>query len=393
MREIFATYPVVAFLVTGEGGRHDPFGRFKNCLLAGSVSGTNLWEVSPCGSYIVGICYEYKDFIERLHSSKPDHFGWPLVQVTEVAFQRVNMPWRPQEKELAPMEWQPALRKEEYLEAIRRILEHLRRGDIYEMNFCMDFVASGVHDPLDVFETMCVRTPAPFSALYKWHHLWLLCSSPERFLCRRGDILVSQPIKGTAPRHEDPKTDRKLATFLARSPKNRRENVMIVDLVRHDLSRVCVPGTVHVSELCGVHSFSHVHQLISTVKGQVRPGISFGDIIHAAFPPGSMTGAPKIKAMELAEMYEPSRRGMYSGCIGYIEGETHLDLNVVIRSLVYNELTGFWSGSVGGAITYWSRPEKEWEECLWKWRGLLSLFGLGNEQGLPLQGRRDAGVV
>lgn len=316
---------------------------------------------------MISVCYEWKDEIEKLTSSKKDPFRWPLIQFTEASLVLEELRWQPVSRRMQAVKLYPVQAKSDYLDCVKAIKNHIQRGDVYEMNYCTELCAEGVRlNPFHVFEKLCLAAPAPFSVLYKWHHLWLICASPERFLARRGQRLISQPIKGTAPRHARAEEDKKAAEQLRTSDKERMENTMIVDLVRNDLSRVCMPGTVRVPEWCGIYSFSHVHQMISTVEGECAPQQTIENILRAAFPPGSMTGAPKIKAMELAERYEKSRRGLYSGCVGYREPDGTFDLNVVIRSLIYNEKTGYLSCHVGSAITHLSNPEQEWEECQWK---------------------------
>jgi para-aminobenzoate synthetase component 1 len=212
--------------------------------------------------------------------------------------------------------------------------------------------------------------PAPFTTFFKYHDKYLLCASPERFLAKQNHILIAQPIKGTRKRRADVFTDSQIAEALANSEKDRAENIMIVDLLRNDLSRVCVPGSVVVSELCKVYSFSHVHQMISTVIGEIKPEIEFADVLKATFPMGSMTGAPKIQVMKDIERFENFSRGWYSGCLGYWENGD-FDLNVVIRALQADTKSENMYYHVGGAITYDSVPEEEYQECLQKAAGLL----------------------
>lgn len=365
--EIFERFPVVAMYCTGNPGNQDAYHRFTVRMMAGENNVAPESAESSVVPLIVSVCYEWKDAIEKLTSAKKDLFGWPLIQLTQASLDLKDSLWQPRLRKIPAVSLQPLQPKADYLKCVKAIQSHIQRGDVYEMNYCTELYAEQVQvNPLQVFERLCIAAPAPFSVLYKWHHLWLICASPERFLARRGERLISQPIKGTAPRHAVAEEDRKAAERLSRSAKESMENTMIVDLVRNDLSRVCRPGTVKVSEWCGIYSFSHVHQMISTIEGKINPNQTFENILKAAFPPGSMTGAPKIKAMELAEKYEKSRRGLYSGCVGYWEPDGTFDLNVVIRSLIYNEKTGYLSCHVGSAITHLSDPEQEWEECQWK---------------------------
>ncbi len=257
--------------------------------------------------------------------------------------------------------------KEEYISIIRRLKEHILRGDCYEINFCQELhaIVPGA-EPLSLYDRLTRISPNPFSALYRMDHRWLICASPERFLCRQGDRILSQPIKGTSRRFEEVEKDETSRRELQESAKDRSENVMIVDLVRNDLSRICQEGTVEVDELYGIYSFPQVHQMISTVSGKLKNEISFTEIIRSTFPMGSMTGAPKKRVVELIEQYEPTRRGIFSGAVGYINPTGDFDFNVVIRSMMYNANTGYLSFPVGSGITFYSDPELEWEECLAK---------------------------
>jgi para-aminobenzoate synthetase component 1 len=258
--------------------------------------------------------------------------------------------------------------KEEYCSQLEKLREHIKRGDCYEINFCQEFFSENTTiNPLLVYDDLCKLSPNPFSALYRLENKWLICASPERFLRKNGKEIYSQPIKGTAARNlGDTEADQRNKTSLLTSEKDRSENVMIVDLVRNDLSRICKKGSVIVEELFGVYSFPQVHQLISTIKGVLKEEENFSSIIKAVFPMGSMTGAPKRKVLELTEKYERTKRGIYSGALGYISPEGDFDFNVVIRSIMYNENKKYLSYQVGGGITYASDPNLEWDECLLK---------------------------
>lgn len=260
------------------------------------------------------------------------------------------------------------IKKTTYLSIIEKLRKHIQRGDCYEINFCQEFYANNVTiDPLQVYDELSHVSPNPFSCLYRQGDQWLLCASPERFLHKKGDTVLSQPIKGTSRRiPADKKQDRQSRDELYHSAKDRSENVMIVDLVRNDLAQVCREASVQVDELYGIYSFPQVHQMISTISGKIRSDVSFTDIIHATFPMGSMTGAPKRRVMQLVEEYEKTRRGLFSGAVGYITPEGDFDFNVVIRSILYNAQSGYLSIPVGSGITFYSDPEKEWEECIMK---------------------------
>ena len=274
---------------------------------------------------------------------------------------------------------QQRVSKKEYIETIEQLKKHILRGDCYEINYCMEFFAEGaVIDPLSVYEKLSKTSPNPFSALYKLEDKWLICASPERFLKKEGDKILSQPIKGTSSRFlKDDRKDKKSKEELYTSEKDRSENVMVVDLVRNDLARVCKEGTVKVDELFGIYSFPQVHQMISTISGELRDEISFTEIINAAFPMGSMTGAPKRKVVQLIDKYERSGRGIFSGAVGYITPENDFDFNVVIRSIMYNASEKYLSFMAGSGITFYSDAEKEYEECLLKAEAMRGAI-LGN---------------
>lgn len=256
----------------------------------------------------------------------------------------------------------------EYLDAVARIQDHIRRGDCYELNFCQEFfgLQPGL-SPLGLFGSLSKASPTPFAAYYKTDNRYLICLSPERYLKKNGNTLISQPIKGTAPRlPEDPEKDRELRLELEISGKERAENIMVVDLVRNDLSRVCRKGTVRVRELCAVYTFPQVYQMISTVVGELEEGLHWTEAVRQSFPMGSMTGAPKRRVLEIIEQTERTRRGLFSGSLGYLTPEGDFDFNVVIRSLLYNATTGYLSFQAGSAITAGSQPGTEYRECLLK---------------------------
>ena len=258
--------------------------------------------------------------------------------------------------------------KEEYISNVEKIQNHIILGDIYELNFCTEFLAKNANiEPSKLYKKLSELSPAPFSGFYKLNDKYLLSSSPERFLAKRKSKLISQPIKGTIKRGKNLEEDSKLKSELENDTKERAENIMIVDLVRNDLSKVAKKGSVNVEELCKIYSYKYVHQMISTVVADLdEKDYDVVDAIKNAFPMGSMTGAPKIKAMKLIDEFEKSKRGLYSGCIGYISPEKDFDFNVIIRSILYNNTNHSLSFSVGSAITFKSIPEKEYEECLLK---------------------------
>ncbi|MGG9961773.1 anthranilate synthase component I family protein [Ferruginibacter sp. SUN106] len=258
--------------------------------------------------------------------------------------------------------------KEDYISIIQKLRQHILRGDCYEINFCQEFFAAdAVIDPLYVYHKLIQLSPNPFAALYKINERFCICASPERYVKKEGNKIISQPIKGTSKRDLLSKEhDLQNKNYLSQNEKEKSENVMVVDLVRNDLSKVCKQGTVKVEELFGVYSFPQVHQMISTISGEIKDNISWIDIIKATFPMGSMTGAPKKSVMELIEQYEQTRRGLFSGSIGYINPEGDFDFNVVIRSMFYNASNRYLSFQAGGGITFYSDAEKEYEESLLK---------------------------
>ena len=277
-------------------------------------------------------------------------------------------------------QWQSQTPKETYLENVERIKQHIVEGDFYEMNYCIAFTAKEEIDPYEAFLLLTSKAPAPFSVFLKDGNRYLLCASPERFFGKRGELIFSQPIKGTRPRVflanskvMDPLLDDAVAIELAKSEKDRAENIMIVDLVRNDLSKVCEVGSVQVPECCAVYSFSHVHQLISTVEGRLLPEVNFKELMHATFPMGSMTGAPKISVMQHTNKLEGFARGIYSGTVGFV-WKQNMDFNVVIRALQYDSQSQSLAYAVGGAITYDSVAEHEYQECLDKASAVLSIF-------------------
>lgn len=336
------------------------------------------------------LAYDLKNGLEELTSSHPDHIGFSdlsffepaiVLRLSETALiieaadpasvfdqllatQAVTANTSP----LPSVKVEQRLTRDEYISIIQQLQQHILRGDCYEINFCQEFYAKkAMIDPLHVYRQLSRISPNPFSAFYRQDDKWLICASPERFIKKEGARILSQPIKGTAKRiTTDQASDDKIREELFNNPKDRSENVMIVDLVRNDLSRICEEGTVQVDELYGIYSFPQVHQMISTVSGELKREITFADIIKATFPMGSMTGAPKKKVMQLIEQYEKTKRGIFSGAIGYLSPEGDFDFNVVIRSILYNASASYLSFQAGSAITFYSDPEGEWEECLLK---------------------------
>ncbi len=277
--------------------------------------------------------------------------------------------------QLITSEIKSRLSREIYLEKVRKMQRHIQRGDIYEANFCQEFYVENAEiDPLETFESLNSISSPPFATFLKLETHYLFSASPERYLQKDGNKIISQPIKGTARRAENPAEDEELKKELEKDPKERSENVMIVDLVRNDLSKTAKKGSVEVEELCRIYSFKQVHQMISTVTSQLTDGIPAVEVVRSTFPMGSMTGAPKISAMKIIEDLEESKRGLYSGAVGYFTSENDFDFNVVIRSILYNKETKYASFSVGSAITSKSIPKKEYEECLLKARAMREVL-------------------
>jgi para-aminobenzoate synthetase component 1 len=265
--------------------------------------------------------------------------------------------------------------KENYLLKVSKMLEHIQRGDIYEANFCMEFYAENAKiDPLEMYHKLNAISEAPFAVYFKNAAHYLLSASPERYLRKEGLKVISQPIKGTSKRNENPILDEQFKSDLAKNEKERSENIMIVDLVRNDLSHTATKGSVQVEELCEVYTFKQVHQMISTVVSEVTATTAPVEIIRTTFPMGSMTGAPKISAMQIIEALEETKRGLYSGAVGYFTPSGDFDFNVVIRSILYNAKNEYLSFSVGSAITAQALPEQEYEECLLKAKAMFEVL-------------------
>ncbi len=335
--------------------------------------------------------YNLKNSLEKLNSANPDlfefsnlHFFIPqtvvfkkegLVKVESWKFKdedefllflkRDNSPNDSVPEKQIQLQAQTS--KSDYLKTIENLKRELQYGNIYEINYCIEFAQNHRLNPLEVFQNLQKLSPTPFSSYYKNKDQYLICSSPERYLQKSGTKIISQPIKGTSKRSNHPEIDNYLKTELLNNEKERSENVMIVDLVRNDLSRTAKKKSVKVEELFGIYSYPTVHQMTSTISSEIDPEKTpFTDVLKHSFPMGSMTGAPKIKAMQLIEEHENFSRSLYSGAIGYIDPKGNFDFNVVIRSILYNAKTDYISARVGSAITILSEAEKEYEECLLK---------------------------
>lgn len=341
------------------------------------------------------LTYDLKNEIEKLESDNPDHLQFPslyffapqhlliikddqleIISVDpERLLEEINNHDSLKDQVSHPIGLNARFDKQEYIDTVLKIKEHISRGDIYVTNFCQEFFAENATiNPLQAFIKLNKISPNPFAGFFKLRDKYILSASPERFLAKRGDKLISQPIKGTSKRFEDSESDKQSKKELQVHPKELQENVMIVDLVRNDLTKSAKAGTVATEELFGIYSFAQVHQMISTVACKLRNNISAVEAIKNTFPMGSMTGAPKISAMQLMELYERSKRGVYSGAIGYFSPDGDFDFNVVIRTLLYNAANRYLSFQVGSAITYHAEPEKEYEECLLKAQAILEVL-------------------
>jgi para-aminobenzoate synthetase component I len=342
--------------------------------------------------------YDLKNETEKLHSSHTDgigfidlHFFVPeiILQLDEEEVQiysdnNAEEIYRQIKTSATVIEQQVKsevliknkIDRENYSSIIEKLRQHILRGDCYEINFCQEFFAENAKiDPLFIYSRLTDISPNPFSVFYKMNSRYCLCASPERYLKKEGSKVFSQPIKGTTKRNLESNTEDEISKkYLAESSKEKSENVMVVDLVRNDLSKICKPGTVQVDELFGIYSFPQVHQMISTVSGELEEGLNWIDCVKATFPMGSMTGAPKKKVMELIEQYEQTKRGLFSGAIGYVKPGGEFDFNVVIRSILYNEMEKYLSFQTGGAITYHSDAAMEYEECLIKAEAMMKVL-------------------
>ena len=400
-----ATFDTVCYLDSNDYA--DPYSKFDTLIAIGakdeitSNSGDSFTKIEDFrrknSGFIAGFFgYDLKNEVENLSSDNPDglhfpdlYFFAPQIVMTInkntveiIGDDEAGIFKQVERFELSRISGTPSVNiqsrfsKVEYVDVVEKIKAHIVRGDIYVTNFCQEFYSEdAVIEPLAIFNQLNSLSPTPFSTFFKWNGNYIICASPERFLAKRGGKLISQPIKGTARRDEDKSIDQSIKQELRSTPKELQENVMIVDLVRNDLTHSAKPGTVMAEELFGIHSFKQVHQMVSTVVCELRDDVSAAEAVKNTFPMGSMTGAPKISAMQLMEQYERSKRGVYSGAIGYFAPDDDFDFNVVIRTLLYNSAEKYLSFHVGGAITYHADAEKEYEECLLKAKAILEVLG------------------
>lgn len=388
----------IAYFNSNDGTGMFAYGKESYIELSKGLSDVQSFIDQHAGNYVFGcLSYDLKNELYDLESTNTDEVNFPsllfwkplvVYAITKKGILQVQGN-RSKEAEshlyaflgketsdCAPLTsvFEPRISKEQYLENVLKIQEQIQYGNSYEVNFCQTFTAENceIEDAEQLYFKLNTITKAPFSAYIAWEEFNVLCGSPERYIQKKGNQLRSQPIKGTAPRHADEELDKALINNLQTSSKERAENTMIVDLVRNDLARIAQKDSVEVTEFCGVHSFATVHQLISTVTCELKENTSFTDCLKATFPMGSMTGAPKLRTMEIIEKHENFKRGLYAGSIGYIAPNGDFDFNVVIRSLLYNQKFKTASLSVGGAITIQSNPEEEYQECLVKIQRIMN---------------------
>ena len=346
------------------------------------------------GKYILlFLSYDLKNEIEHLHSAHLDPIGFPaltaivpsdyicihtsgeLTYSNKDFLQSIDDTVIQNYPENSCIEVEAKVSKEDYIHTVQQIRNHIIDGDVYELNYCTEFFAKNADlNPYKTYSDLNELSPTPFSVFAHLNGKFMMGASPERFLKKQGNTLYSQPIKGTSKRSNDEKQDALNKAFLLNSEKEKAENLMIVDLVRNDLAKSAKTGSVKVEELYGIYSFKQVHQMISTVSANTLDGLELSTMIKNAFPMGSMTGAPKVKAMQLIDQYEQTKRGMYSGAVGYISPEGDFDFNVVIRSLQYNAEKKYLNFEVGSAITFDSNPEEEYKECLLKAEAMVKVL-------------------
>lgn len=381
------------------GSEIDRYGRYELLVGVGSKQVIHSWEELKHvqGQWLLGgLPYELKKVFEpSLQDSTSASISFPevaffvpetvlyipkgesylYVEGTFPDWDQILQQDFPQEKSIGKPPFQSNFSKEKYIATVERLREHIAAGDFYEINLSQQYTAEyQLNNPAALFKKLINISPTPFAAFFRFEEKYLLCASPERFLQQQARQLLTQPIKGTAPRGTSPEADERLKEALQDSIKERAENVMIVDLSRNDLYRSSVVNSVEVPYLFEIQSFPQVHQMVSSITGKRRQALSAFDVLANTFPAGSMTGAPKVSVMNAIDHYEQVQRGIYAGSVGYIQPNGDFDLNVVIRSLVYDDATKKLSYQVGGAITYDSDPLAEYEETLVKARGIKKLF-------------------
>ncbi|WP_339699787.1 anthranilate synthase component I family protein [Algoriphagus aquimarinus] len=385
------------FAFTNGNGHHYPEAPFATRFFAGNIqlSETDVWSVSTNFKKVGIIGYDFKNRLEKLKSENIPFFELPEICFFQPSFtldfdgkniysenelsddfwkeiDRTNLPISTNTACLV----QPKISKEKYLKTVKTIQGHIIEGNTYESNFCQAYSGSfETWDPIAAYFKLNELSPMPFSSLFKAKSQWIVSASPERYLKRAGTKIIAQPIKGTIKRGKSILEDESNRKTLANSEKEQAENLMITDLMRNDLSKVSKTGSVKVKELFGIYPLPRVFQMISTIVSELKEDVSFSDIIQASFPMGSMTGAPKIRTMEIIEELESFKRGWFSGAFGVIEENGDFDFSVIIRSIIADMDAKKLYFGVGSAITYDADATQEYEECNLKAQAILEVLG------------------
>lgn len=313
----------------------------------------------------------FSDYATQKHSE----IDFPLAVL--LAFEKASsfLPKHEYTGQNRPASLNPRLSQAEYLDKIEAIQKLIQKGEFYETNFCFEHFLREEIDPGKVYSKVSELSKAPYAAYLQYQHRHVISGSPELFFETEKNAIRCAPIKGTRPRSSDAKRDALLKHELENSIKERAENIMIADLVRHDLSQLATKNSVQVNALCKVHSFATVHQLITDISAQLLPGVEFAEVIEKLFPIGSMTGAPKIASVGFTDDLEPTPRVTYSGTLGWIKPNGDIVSSVLIRGIYYDALKKYTSVSVGGAITALSNPKEEYKECQTKLRMMQEALG------------------
>lgn len=325
------------------------------------------------------ISYDLKNRFEKLGSKNSSSYSFNDLTLVEAStFEFIDEKTMnsyleiKNETQFSAVNIKAKVSKQEYLERVKDLKDHIQQGDIYEVNYCIEFFAENIElNGFELFKRYNSLSRSPMACFVKFEDIYIICGSPERFLKRENTKITSEPIKGTRKRSDNSASDALMIQELENDQKERAENIMIVDLVRNDLSKIAKKGSVTVEELCKVYTFPTVHQSISRISCETEEILPIENVLKACFPMGSMTGAPKISAMQLIDEAENSKRQIYSGSIGYVLPNGDFDLNVVIRTMIYDKKNKYLSFMVGSAITAASDPEKEYEECLIKASAML----------------------
>lgn len=373
-----------------------PKGNFGNTFFAGdkSIDLKEFWNSSTSFFKVGIIGYDFKNQLEKLQSSNASFLDLPetcffqpelliriekdqILSQTELpqefwnSIERIEVPQSPN----LACRWSPQISKEQYIESVETIKSQIVEGETYEMNFCQAFSGEFESwDPVAAYSRLNEISPMPFSGLFKADEKWIVSASPERFIKKTGTQIIAQPIKGTIRRGASAEEDLENRNKLANSEKEKAENLMITDLMRNDLSKVSKTGTVKVDEFFGIYPLPRIFQMISTISSELKTEAPFKEIIQATFPMGSMTGAPKIRTMELIEELESFKRGWFSGALGWIDEEGDFDFSVVIRSIIADLNTKKLYFGVGSAVTFDADPEQEFEECQLKAQAIFEIL-------------------